>query len=686
MSVMPEAKDAAAPREAVPGTRLPDSMRAPPPGGYPGGREPPSILILTLDEEVNIADCLETLSFSDDIVVLDSFSSDRTLEIARQFPNVRVVQRKFDTWSRHSNWALDNIEFKHPWVYYSDADERVPDDLREEILTKVNAPNQPHGAFRLRFKNMFMGRWLRRGGLYPVWVIRLFRPDAIRYEDRTVNPHPNVKGSLGDLASHFIHYSFNKGLLPWFHKHNKYSDGEAGEAVKVIAGTTVWDKIPQLRSKEKGVARRAFKDLSFFLRFRGFIRFLYMYFVKGALLDGRAGFHYACMISMYEYWIELKMVEQRKAWRDRTEDEVARLLREPGANAASATASAPAQSPSATPAPAQPAPPEPWRTRGTLPDGSPLVNVMIPTFNERAHIAQCVRNALEVGPVFVLDSFSTDGTQDLARAAGATVIEHPFENYSRQKNWGLDNLPLTAPWTFILDADERITPSLRDEILRVARDPGAKSGYLVNRVVLFMGRQIRHGGLFPSWNLRFFKRGACRYEDRSVHEHMLCAGEVGRLRDLMLHIRRESISKYLEKHIRYADMESEEWYKSHVGKGGGARAESLFRDSLRYRQWLRRKVWPWLPFKPLIRIVYMYAFRLGFLDGAAGWHLACLMANYEYMIGLLFRDKVRASTDRAALREREAARLRATQAKASAGTSAGASSTASSQSRAGGAS
>jgi glycosyltransferase involved in cell wall biosynthesis len=270
----------------------------------------------------------------------------------------------------------------------------------------------------------------------------------------------------------------------------------------------------------------------------------------------------------------------------------------------------------------------------------PRIEVMIPTFNEASHISEAVKNALQIGPVLVLDSFSTDGTQQLAREAGATVIEHPFENYSRQKNWGLDNLPFQGDWVFILDADERITPPLREELLRVVRTPGSAAGYYVNRVVIFMGRQIRHGGLFPSWNLRFFKRGACRYEDRSVHEHMLCNGPTDYLKHLMLHIRRESISQYIAKHIRYADMESGEWLKYTLGRGGGASPGRLFSKSLRYRQWIKREIWPRLPFKPLIRFVYMYFAKLGFLDGRAGWHLACLMASYEYMIGLLYRDKL----------------------------------------------
>jgi len=270
----------------------------------------------------------------------------------------------------------------------------------------------------------------------------------------------------------------------------------------------------------------------------------------------------------------------------------------------------------------------------------PKIDVLIPTFNEAAHISEAVQNAKLVGNVFVLDSFSTDGTQDLAREAGAMVVEHKFENYSKQKNWALDNLPFTGDWVFILDADERVTPKLREEVFRVAQADSPTVGYFVNRVVIFMGRQIKHGGLFPSWNLRFFRRGSCRYEDRAVHEHMMCDGPTAYLKFLMLHIRRESLHDYLAKHIRYADMESDEWIKMATGQSQEAPAPKLFKDKLRYRQWIRRELWPRLPFKGTIRFVYMYFVRLGFLDGRAGWHLANLMASYEYMITLLYKEKL----------------------------------------------
>ncbi len=292
--------------------------------------EPPSVLVLTKNEEVNIARCLETLSFSDDIVVFDSLSDDRTCEIAATFPNVRIVKRAFTTWSQHSNWALENIEFKHPWVYYSDADERVPTELQEEILRAVNDPSDAFDAYRLRYKNMFMGRWLQHGGIYPVWIIRLFKPDKIRYEDRGVNPHPVVDGQLGDLQHHFIHYSFNKGLDPWFRKHNNYSTGEADEAGRVLEGSSIIAELQRMftgdTAKER---RRGFKNLSFFIPFRGPARFLYMSVLKFGAMDRSPGITYAGMVSMYEHWIEAKLKSSRQDWETRTRKAASQALGRP---------------------------------------------------------------------------------------------------------------------------------------------------------------------------------------------------------------------------------------------------------------------------------------------------------------------------------------------------------------------
>jgi glycosyltransferase involved in cell wall biosynthesis len=278
----------------------------------------------------------------------------------------------------------------------------------------------------------------------------------------------------------------------------------------------------------------------------------------------------------------------------------------------------------------------------------PRIDVMIPTFNEAEHIAETVANALKLGPVYVLDSCSTDGTQELARHAGATVVERAFTNYSDQKNWGLDHLPFTGDWIFILDADERLTPALCDEARAKLAENRRVMGYYINRVVIFMGKPIRHGGLYPSWNLRLFRRGKARYEERTVHEHMVCSGPTDYMHAEMLHLRRESLSRYLEKHIKYAELESQEWVKRRLGESTMGSSTTLFKDVLALRQWIRRNIWPRLPGRPLWRFMYMFFVRFGFMDGLPGWHLARLMACYEYMIGLLYKEKLSAAKMRGA--------------------------------------
>ena len=282
------------------------------------------MLILTRNEEANIEQCLRSVSFSDDIVILDSHSTDHTVEIASRFPNVRVVQRQFDTEYLQRNFGFESINYKHAWVYVCDADERIPDDLRDELIQTVSDPNNPHSALRIRYKNYFLGKWIKRSSGYPVWIIRLVRPEKVRYEKRATNVHPIVEGSTGSLKSHFNHYSFNSGLRRWFDKHNFYSDREAYEAVQVR--NVGMGKAGSLFARDPMARRRAFKNLAFFLKGRAFWRFLFQYVLKLGFLDGVAGFHYCAMISMYEYWIELKIHEQERSWRQRTEDIVKRRL------------------------------------------------------------------------------------------------------------------------------------------------------------------------------------------------------------------------------------------------------------------------------------------------------------------------------------------------------------------------
>ena len=262
-----------------------------------------SALILTLNEEVNLGACLDSLSWCKEVVVFDSLSTDRTPAIAAEH-GARVVTRPFDNWSSHQNWAVREIKFANPWVLYLDADERCPADLRDEILVAAKA-DAAEAAFRIRRKDFFMGRWLKHAQLYPTWLVRLFRPARISYE-RLVNPVAIVDGLIGELHSHIIHYPFSHGVSHWIARHNRYSDMEALEAEKLhgsgTGGGNLWSRDPNER-------RRALKDIFFRMPARPCVKFLYYYAWRRGFLDGRAGFTYATLQAMYEYMIDCKHSE-----------------------------------------------------------------------------------------------------------------------------------------------------------------------------------------------------------------------------------------------------------------------------------------------------------------------------------------------------------------------------------------
>ncbi|HEX4792951.1 MAG TPA: glycosyltransferase family 2 protein [Humisphaera sp.] len=289
--------------------------------------DPPSVVILTFNEEPNIASCLESCSrLSDDLVVLDSGSTDRTVDIARKFPNVRVFHRPFDTEYKQRNYGVREIEYRHPWLYICDADERLPQPLIQEIIQKTSDPANPFVAYRTRYRNIFRGKWIKHASSYPSWIIRLVRPGSVTYEVRETNIHPVVDGPIGELQEHFEHYSFNSGLVRWFSKHNYYSSREAQEGAKVRRQGL--PPVSALLNRDPMKRRRALKNVSYFLKGRGVWRFLHSYFLSGGWLDGSAGFHYCAMVAMYEYWIDLKMREFERPWTQKNEAATQRLLLE----------------------------------------------------------------------------------------------------------------------------------------------------------------------------------------------------------------------------------------------------------------------------------------------------------------------------------------------------------------------
>jgi glycosyltransferase involved in cell wall biosynthesis len=284
-----------------------------------------------------------------------------------------------------------------------------------------------------------------------------------------------------------------------------------------------------------------------------------------------------------------------------------------------------------------------------MPEQRAPVAIIIPTKNEEVNLPFALASVCEwAQEVFVLDSGSTDGTGELAERFGARLVFHAWEGYARQKNWGLDHLPITAPWVFILDADEVITPELREELVRVAReDRCAENGFYVNRFFVFLGRRIRHCGYYPSWNLRFFRRGKARYEERAVHEHMIVDGPVGYLRHDMEHNDRRGMEHYIAKHNHYSTLEARELFRIIQGTADGTTMRfSFWGGPIQRRRWVKHRLWPRLPARWLFRWLYMYVLKLGFLDGAAGFHFCLFLAGYEHQIGLKLKEMLAQERER----------------------------------------
>lgn len=278
-----------------------------------------------------------------------------------------------------------------------------------------------------------------------------------------------------------------------------------------------------------------------------------------------------------------------------------------------------------------------------------MVDVLIQTFNEEINLPHTLASVQGwVNRVFVVDSGSTDRTTEIAREYGAEVVHHAWEGYAAQKNWALDNLPFVSPWILILDADEAVSPQLRDEIARLTSRPVEEvpeAGFYINRVFVFMGRKIRHCGYFPSWNLRLFKRGRARYENRLVHEHMVVDGASGYLKGLMIHEDRRGLEHFFAKHNRYSSLEAREIYESPEPWPGLKR---IFTDRIARRRFGKSRILPYLPVPWVWRLIYMFIFRAGFLDFRAGWYLCNFIASYEFSIQLKFRELKRLAGKRVA--------------------------------------
>jgi glycosyltransferase involved in cell wall biosynthesis len=245
------------------------------------------------------------------------------------------------------------------------------------------------------------------------------------------------------------------------------------------------------------------------------------------------------------------------------------------------------------------------------------VAVIILTYNEELNLPQALDSVVGwAREVFVVDSFSTDRSVEIARRYGCHVVQHPFENYARQRNFALATLPLSTEWIFFLDADEWLPRPLKDEITaKLASDP-VEHGFLVKWRLVWMGRWIKRG-YYPTWILRLARRGRVRCEERGVNEHLIVEGPVGRLAHDFVHEDRKGLAEWIAKHNRYALREAEELVRRWQGHGQREIPARLFGTQAERKRWLRYHLYERLP--PLVRPfafwAYRYILRGGFLDG-----------------------------------------------------------------------
>lgn len=263
-----------------------------------------SVVILTLNEAKNIRACLNSLRLCDDIVVVDSFSEDRTCEIAAE-AGCRIFKRKFDDFAGQRNWAMENIEFKHGWVFHLDADERFTPELAGECEDAVH--EDLFSGYMVAGKLMFMGRWLKWAGGFPVYQMRFAKRGEIRYvQSGHGQREADALRGVGYLKYSYLHFPFRKGIADWYRKHSGYADKEARQVLRELGAGGLPGSL-EVVSPDPVKRRRALKRLSRKFPCRPCMRFLYMYILKMGFLDGAPGFRYCALMFQFERMIDNRL-------------------------------------------------------------------------------------------------------------------------------------------------------------------------------------------------------------------------------------------------------------------------------------------------------------------------------------------------------------------------------------------
>ena len=277
------------------------------PSDLPLSSIPVTVMIFTLNEEMHLPKCFQSLAWCDDVIVVDSFSHDRTEEICRSMGG-RFFQHPFTGFGDQRTWALENTAPKHEWVLILDADERVTGALATELALTLSSVPESVGGFRLKRRFHMWGRWLRYSSLYPSWVVRLVRKGRVRYINRGHAETQDVIGEVRDLKSDLIDENL-KGIDEWFDRQNRYSRKEAEYELAVDSQPL---RLRDVMSGNPLVRRKIMKRLATKSPARPLIYFLYSYFWRRGFLDGKDGLVFCVMRALYQGMVASKKHDLRR--------------------------------------------------------------------------------------------------------------------------------------------------------------------------------------------------------------------------------------------------------------------------------------------------------------------------------------------------------------------------------------
>lgn len=264
-----------------------------------------------------------------------------------------------------------------------------------------------------------------------------------------------------------------------------------------------------------------------------------------------------------------------------------------------------------------------------------MISALILTYNEETILDKCLKALDFVDKILVFDSFSTDGTLEIAKSHNATVLQRVFDNYASQRNAALNAVPQNCDWIVMVDADEIVTPELKAEILNKTREDNGVTMYRVRRKDMFQNKWIKQSSGYPTWFPRVFKNG-CVTVEREINEEYTTSGIEGQLLEHLIHYPfNKGMTWWFNKHNRYSEMEAakmlEEMHEPIAFKNLWDKDPVLRRKTqkrLSYR----------IPFRPQLIFCAFYLLRGGFLNGRAGYTFCKLRKTYEWMIDLKFKE------------------------------------------------